>query len=143
MALNTFEEILKVEELLKIREEYLNDVSLKAEIINEGLRNRLNTALGLQTTLLGRIESNPPDFSEVYLREQDANDSFKQKYKINKDKKAFVIPIKDFLNELKLALRNNLKNEIDKLQTEYEKINKYCSENIKQKNEKEIIEEEK
>ncbi len=127
MALGTFEDIIKVEELLKIREEYSKDNSLKGEIINEGVKTRLTAALALQTTLLGRIESNPPDYTEIYLREQDAPEELKKKYQLNKEKKIMVIPVSDFLNELKLAFKNNVRNEINKLQVELEKISRICS----------------
>jgi len=127
MALNTIEDVVKLEELLALREEYNGDNSLKAEIILEGVKKRLETMLALQTTELGRIESNPPDFTEIYLREQDATQNLKEKYKLLTEKKVIVIPIKDFIIELKFGFRDKINKELEKLKEQLAKIDKLIS----------------
>ncbi|HPG30201.1 MAG TPA: hypothetical protein PKY81_04980 [bacterium] len=124
MALNAIEDVCKVEELLSLKNEFKEDSSLKAQIIQEGVKSRLTSMLALQTTELGRIESNPPEFTETYLREQDASAEIKQKYQFNKEKKVYIIPMNEFLKELKISYKNKIQKEIDIKQTELEKIMK-------------------
>jgi hypothetical protein len=125
MALNTIEDVVKLEEILNLKEEYKDDSTIKGEIIREGVKNRLDEMLALQTTELGRIESNAPNYTEISLRELDAEEAFKEKYKFNKEKKIVVIPLKDFLYELKLSFKQKLQNKIDEMQEELESIKKY------------------
>jgi len=124
MPLNTIEDILKVEELLTLREEYKNDTSVKGEIIQEGVKSKLEVMLSLQTTELGRIESNTPDFSEIQLRELDATEEIKKKFPLDKEKKIIKIPAADFLRELKISFKSKLEKEIEKKQGELSRITK-------------------
>lgn len=124
MALNTIDDVIKIEKLLELKDEYKNENTLKSEIITEGVQKRLNESLGLQTTLLGRIEINDTEFTEVYLREFDAPEVIKEKYSFDKEKKIYTIPLKEFLKELKLSIKNQIQKKIDDLQTELDKISK-------------------
>ena len=124
MAINAIEDVCKVEELISLKNDFKDDSSLKGQIIQEGVKSRLTSMLALQTTELGRIESNPPEFTEVYLREQDATAEIKQKFPFNKEKKVYIMPLADFLKELKLSYKNKIQKEIDMKQAELEKINK-------------------
>ncbi|MBP7651778.1 hypothetical protein KA977_00055 [Candidatus Dependentiae bacterium] len=122
MALNTIEDVCRVEELINLKNEFKNDETLKGQIILDGVKSRLTAMLALQTTELGRIESNAPEFTEIYLRELDASNDIKQKYPLNKDKKIYTIPLQEFLRELKLSFKNKVQKEIDSKQAELEKI---------------------
>ena len=122
MSLNTINDILKIEELLKLRDEYKKDKSIKGEIIREGVNSRLEKLLTMQTTLIGRIETNEPDFTEIYLRIHDANEKMKKKFKLTEDKKNLIFNLKDFLNELKMSFKNKIKEEIEEKQKELNKI---------------------
>jgi len=124
MPLNTFEDILKVEELIQLREDYKDDKSVKGDIITDGVKAKLEIMLALQTTELGRIESNAPDYNEIFLRELDATDALKKKYPQDKEKKNIKIPLNDFLKELKFSFKSKLEKEIEKKQSELEKISK-------------------
>jgi len=122
MSLNKINDILKIEELLKLKNDYKKDDSIKGEIIREGVNLRLQKLLTMQTTLIGRIETNEPDFTEIYLRIHDADEKMKKKFKLTEDKKSLILNLEDFLNELKMSFKNKIKVEIEEKQNELKKI---------------------
>jgi hypothetical protein len=124
MGIDKADDIKYVAELLNLKNELTEDESLKDVILKEGIIKRLKEKLGIQSTLLGRIEPVDDDFEFIYLKELDDKKLFDD-YQIDEQKQTRKVPIKVFLEKLKAAFISDYDSkiiELEKLKKELDLI---------------------
>ncbi|HOK40502.1 MAG TPA: hypothetical protein PLD27_05630 [bacterium] len=116
MAIEKAEDIKLILELLKIKEEITEEETLRNQILKEGVEKRLKEKLGIQTTLVGRIE---PGENYDYLYVKDVNNNFPD-CQLDEKKQLKKVPIRLFIEKLKDAFKKDFDNKIE----QYEKLKK-------------------
>lgn len=116
MAIDKADDIKYVAELLKLKDELGEEQNLKTEILREGITKRLKEKLGIQSTLLGRIEPADEEFNYIFLKEIEDKKNFEE-YPVDERKQSRKVPIRVFLEKLKAAFITDYDSKIQELES--------------------------
>lgn len=120
MAIENADDLRLIVELLQIKSEISEKNSLRDQILKEGVEKRLKEKLGIQTTLIGRIEPSE-DFEFLFLK--DINNKFPE-LPVDEKKQFKKVPIKLFLEKLKEAFKLDLDEKIKQLNVRKNELDK-------------------